>query len=116
MKHITEEKLKKRIAVVRCDTVSEACPGVGCFMAFNNKKSHFERYEGNVEMMGFFTCGGCSGRRIYRLVNSLKKHKVDIIHMSSCMFMENYPECPHIDSIQKTIEDAGIEVVKGTHH
>ena len=38
-----EEKTKpKKIAVVHCDIVSEACPGVGCFKAFNERKSHFE--------------------------------------------------------------------------
>ena len=30
--------------------------------------------------------------------------------------MKDYPECPHIDSIKKTIEDAGIRIVEGTHH
>lgn len=27
-----------KIAVVRCETVSEVCPGTGCFKAFNEKK------------------------------------------------------------------------------
>lgn len=116
MTDITDETQKKRLAVVRCDIVSESCPGVACFMAFNKKKSHFERYGEHVEMIGFFTCGGCPGRRVYRLVKSLKKFGLDAVHLSSCMFMENYPECPHIDSIKKTITDAGIEVIEGTHH
>jgi len=41
-----EEKTKPtKIAVVRCDTVSETCPGVGCFKAFNERESHFEAYD-----------------------------------------------------------------------
>ena len=36
-----EEKTTK-IAVVRCDIVSETCPGVACFKAFNKRKVHFE--------------------------------------------------------------------------
>jgi predicted metal-binding protein len=32
------------------------------------------------------------------------------------MQMENYPECPHVDSIRQTLENTGIEVVEGTHH
>jgi len=107
-----------RIAVVRCDIVSEACPGVGCFKAFNERKSHFEPYYGeDAEMIAFFTCGGCSGRRVYRLVNALKKHDLDVVHLSSCMLMEDtYPKCPNLDIIKKTIQDAGIKVVEGTHH
>jgi predicted metal-binding protein len=114
---MTEETSSKKIAVVRCDTISEACPGVGCFKAFNERKSHFEAYDKNTQIIAFFTCGGCSGRRVYRLVNTLKKHCLDVVHLSSCMLMEDtYPKCPNLDSIRKTIKDAGIEVVEGTHH
>ena len=112
---IAEEKPTK-IAVVRCDIVSEACPGVGCFMAFNKRKMYFKDYGENAEIIAFFTCGSCSGRRVYRLVKSIKKLGVDVIHLSSCMQMEDYPKCPHIDSIRKIIIDAGIEIVEGTHH
>ncbi|MGP8337290.1 MAG: CGGC domain-containing protein [Methanosarcinaceae archaeon] len=112
---MTKEKPTK-IAVVRCDIVSEACPGTGCFMAFNKKMMSFKDYDENTEMIAFFTCGGCSGRRVYRLVESIKKLGVDVVHLSSCMQMMNYPKCPHIDSIKKTITDAGIKVIEGTHH
>lgn len=113
-----EEKTKPtKIAVVRCDIVSEACPGVGCFKAFNERKSHFEAYNEDTQMIAFFTCGGCSGRRVYRLVNALKKYGLDVVHLSSCMLMEDtYPKCPNLDNIKKTILDAGIKVVEGTHH
>ncbi|MGB9939125.1 CGGC domain-containing protein [Methanosarcina sp.] len=112
------EKTKpKKIAVVRCDLVSETCPGVGCFKAFNERKSSFGGYGADTQMIAFFTCGGCSGRRVYRLVNALKKHNLDVVHLSSCMLMEDsYPKCPNLDSIRKTILDAGIEIVEGTHH
>ncbi|WP_440953742.1 CGGC domain-containing protein [Methanococcoides sp. FTZ1] len=112
---MTEEKPVK-IAVLRCDIVSEACPGTGCFKAFNERRVKFTDYDGNAQMIAFFTCGGCSGRRVFRLVRSLQKSGVDVIHLSSCMQMKNYPECPHIDTIRKTIENAGIKIVEGTHH
>ncbi|MDG6244888.1 MAG: CGGC domain-containing protein [Methanolobus sp.] len=115
-KHIGDIESTTRIAVIRCDIVSEACPGVGCFMAFNKRSMHFSEYGPNAQMVAFFTCGGCSGRRVYRLLGSLKKRGVDVIHLSSCMQMENYPECPHIDEIKKTVENAGIRLVEGTHH
>nr|WP_292487677.1 CGGC domain-containing protein [Methanohalobium sp.] len=112
-----DEHKSQKIAVVRCETVSEVCPGVGCFKAFNNRDVYFRDYNSGAEIMAFFTCGGCSGRRVYRLVKSLKKQGVDIVHLSSCMMnMDNYPECPHIESMKKTIKDNGIEIVEGTHH
>ncbi len=112
---MTDDQTKK-IAVIRCDIVSEACPGVGCFMAFNNRKEHFREYGSNTEIVAFFTCGGCSGRRVYRLLKSLGRFKVDVVHLSSCMQMDNYPKCPHIEEIKRTVLNAGMELVEGTHH
>jgi predicted metal-binding protein len=113
---VKDEKITK-IAVVRCDIVSETCPGVACFKAFNKRKVHFEEYGKDTEIIGFFTCGGCPGRRVFRLVDSLLKHEVDVIHLSSCMLMEGgYPKCPHIDEIKQIIIKKGVKVVEGTHH
>jgi predicted metal-binding protein len=106
-----------KIAIVRCDIVSETCPGVACFKAFNKRKVHFGEYGPDTEIIGFFTCGGCPGRRVFRLVDSLQKHGIDVIHLSSCMLMEGgYPKCPHIDEIKQMILKKGVKVVEGTHH
>ncbi|WP_456473810.1 CGGC domain-containing protein [Candidatus Pyrohabitans sp.] len=112
------EKKKKRIAIVRCDIVSEVCPGIGCLLAYENRKELFKRYEGEeTSLVGFFTCGGCSGRRTFRLANTLKRYGVDVIHMSSCMLMEEpFNRCIFKEDIKKSIEALGIEVVEGTHH
>jgi predicted metal-binding protein len=111
-----DEKTTK-IAVVRCDIVSEACPGVACFKAFNKRKVHFGEYGKDAEIIGFFTCGGCPGRRVFRLVDSLLKHNVNVIHLSSCMLMEkSYSKCPHLEDIKQMILQKGVKVVEGTHH
>lgn len=108
---------KTRLAIVRCETVSEVCPGVACFKAFSARHSHFQPYDNNTEIIGFFTCGGCPGRRISRLVDSLAKHGLDAVHLSSCMLLQgNYPACPHAADIKAMIEAKGIKVVEGTHH
>jgi len=112
-----KEKKPIRIAVVRCETVSEVCPGVACFKAFNGRKQNFKSYDQDAEIIGYFTCGGCPGRRVSRLVDSLKKHGLDVVHLSSCMKLTgNYPPCPYYDEIRKNIESKGIKVVDGTHH
>lgn len=48
-----EDDSVTKIAVVRCDIVSETCPGVGCFKAFNKRKVYFSEY-GDAEIVGFF--------------------------------------------------------------
>jgi predicted metal-binding protein len=108
---------KTRIAVVRCEIVSEVCPGIACFKAFNNRRQLFKDYGPDTEMIGFFTCGGCSGRRVSRLVEKLTKYDLDVVHLSSCMMLDDdYPACPHKDEIRKSIESKGVKVVAGTHH
>ena len=112
-----KDEKKTRIAVVRCDIVSEVCPGVACFNSFNKRKIHFEKYGKDAQIIGFFTCGGCPGRRIFRLVDSLLKHDIDVIHLSSCMLMEkSYSKCPHLEEIKEMITRKGVKVVEGTHH
>jgi predicted metal-binding protein len=113
-----EEKKETRIAVIRCDIVSEVCPGSACLNAFFSKKVYFEKYGPDSRIVGFFTCGGCPGRRIPRLLRSLKNiGDVDYVHLSSCMMMEgNYPPCPHKTVIKEKIEKMGFKVVEGTHH
>jgi predicted metal-binding protein len=106
-----------RVAVVRCDIISEVCPGVGCLRALREGTESFEGYDRPVRLVGFFTCGGCPGRRIYRLVNTLKRYGVDAVHMSSCILMEKpFTRCPNKGLIRKSIEGLGIPVVEGTHH
>lgn len=112
------EKKTTKVAVVRCHTVAEVCPGVGCLKAFTHRKLNFQDYGPDTELIGFFTCGGCSGRRVSRLVEKLLDHGLDVVHLSSCMCMEqeDYAKCPFKAQIKKTIEGKGVKVVEGTHH
>lgn len=111
-----QEKTTK-IAIVRCDVVAEVCPGIACFKAFNHRKLAFEQYGDHAEIIGFFTCGGCPGRRVPRLVEKLIPHGLDVVHLSSCMMLDDdYPRCPHKNQIKKIIEKKGIRVIEGTHH
>ncbi len=110
-------KVQEKIAVLRCETVSEVCAGAGCFKAFNARRLHFTSTPKDAELIGFFTCGGCSGRRVSRLVKSLQKSGLTTIHLSSCMLMaDEYPRCPHLAEIKETINRLGIKIVEGTHH
>ncbi len=108
---------KVKLAVVRCEIVSEACPGAGCFKAFNQRQKMFAHYGEQALIIGFFTCGGCCGRRVSRLVDALLKHDLEVVHLSSCLVMEKgTPYCPHKAEIKQMIESKGIRVVEGTHH
>ncbi|OUJ18358.1 putative metal-binding protein [Methanonatronarchaeum thermophilum] len=109
-----------KVAIVRCERISEACAGYGCLTAFNDRRVKFEEI-GDAELVGFFTCGGCPGRRIKRLVKKLqsKDRAPDVIHLSSCMLYDeeqDYISCPAVDEIERMIESMNIKVERGTHH
>lgn len=106
-----------RIAIVRCETVSEVCPGTACLKAFQQRKLAFSGYGSQAELIGFFTCGGCSGRRVARLVDRLLDFNLDIVHLSSCMLLDkDYPRCPHLEEIKASLENKGVKIAEGTHH
>lgn len=108
----------EKIAVVRCNIVSEVCPGVGCLRAFNDRRLNFEKYDKEAQLIGFFTCGGCSGKRVGRLVEKLINYGLNTVHLSSCMLNDEdgVPKCPFKNQIKRSIERKGIRVVEGTHH
>lgn len=111
------ERKGRKIAIIRCEITSETCPGIACMMAWNKRRIHFEGYGPEDELIAMLTCGGCSGRRVARMVEKLKKYGLDTVHLSSCMMLEgDYPECPHLDAIKQSIAAKGVAIVEGTHH
>lgn len=116
-----EPDAKKRstnIAIIRCERISEACPGTACLLALQGRKVRFKGYDDEARLVAMITCGGCPGRRISRLLNTLTKTvKLDAVHLSSCMVKEEYqPLCPHREEIISMIRKKGLTVVEGTHH
>ena len=103
------------IAILICNKLSYECCGVGCFEAFNNKVKGFEIYKDeDVKLCGFMHCNGCGKdfeKELDYKINQLKNKNVTIIHMALCVKVE----CKEYETIQKTLEDAGFEVVYGTH-
>jgi len=108
----------QKIAIIRCNIVSETCSGFACVNAFNNKTAYFQEYDSTDSLIAVFTCGGCSGRRVSRLCESVKKNGATAVHLSSCMCRGKDDEysCPHIDLIKKRIVAAGLEIIERTHH
>ncbi|MBS4025678.1 MAG: CGGC domain-containing protein [Clostridia bacterium] len=108
---------KKAIAIVRCETVSEICPGGGCLASFSQRKSTFSNYDQDTHLVGFFTCGGCPGRRVPRLVDKLLKYGLQAVHLSTCIKTKNNdtPKCPFWENIKNSIESKGIKVIDGSH-
>ncbi|MHC1590838.1 MAG: CGGC domain-containing protein [Candidatus Helarchaeales archaeon] len=105
-----------KIAIVRCERTQESCPGTSCLTSFQERKFTFERYGENAELVGFFSCGGCPGRRIFRLIRAIKEESgLDVIHVASCILKEEpFPKCHHKKDIIESIKKMGIDVVLGS--
>ena len=106
----------KKVAIVRCDRTQESCPGTSCITSFTDRQYTFKDYDENAKLVGFFSCGGCPGRRIFRLVRNLKEEiGVDVIHVASCVLKETpFPKCLHKKDIVNSIKNLGVEVVLGS--
>ena len=111
----TDTKSKK-VAIVRCDRTQESCPGTSCITSFTDRIHTFKDYDENAILVGFFSCGGCPGRRIFRLIRNLKEEiGVDVVHIASCVLKEEpFPKCLHKKDIIKSIKKMGVDVVLGS--
>ncbi|MHA1359222.1 MAG: CGGC domain-containing protein [Candidatus Helarchaeota archaeon] len=104
------------IAILRCERTQESCPGTSCLISFQDRKYTFKDYGPNTRLVGFFSCGGCPGRRIFRLLQTLKAEtNIKKIHIASCILKEiPFPKCTHKKDIIKSIKQLGFEVVLGS--
>ncbi|MFQ6119857.1 MAG: CGGC domain-containing protein [Methanosarcinales archaeon] len=109
----------EHIAIVRCERQSEICPGNYCLRAFFNSTDYFELLKNKKKsLVGFLTCGGCPGKRIYRLVQRLRDQEhLDTLYFSTCIVENDFvlPKCIFQNKLGSDIEKLGIKVVKGTH-
>lgn len=112
------------VAVVQCHISHERCPGVACATAFANREHHFAGYSDEVKYYIPFTCGGCPGRRVSRLLSNLIKRMKGqgverdeiAVHLSACVVNDSghYPACPHLDYIKRILKRKRIKVVEGS--
>lgn len=113
---MNDKEKPKRVAIVRCERTQESCPGTSCLTSFSQRKHTFESYDDSAELVGFFSCGGCPGRRIFRLIRNLKEESgLDVVHIASCILKETpFPKCLHKRDIIKSIKNMGVDVVLGS--
>jgi predicted metal-binding protein len=114
----------KCVAVIQCHIAHERCPGARCAVVFAERKDRFAPYAKDAVYYVPFSCGGCPGRRVSRLVTQLRKvmQKAGVepgeivFHLASCMSSDNahYPPCPHLAYIEKILARKKARVVRGS--
>jgi predicted metal-binding protein len=116
----------KCVVVIQCSVAHERCPGAGCATKFVDREDYFAGYGPDAKYYVSFGCGGCPGRRVGRLLGTLKK-KVKahqgiepdeiVVHLATCVIGDNvhYPPCPHVKDIKTMIARRGLHFVEGSY-
>ena len=115
----------KCVAVIQCHIAHERCPGARCAVVFARREDRFAGYPKDASIFYVpFTCGGCPGRRVSRLVTQLRKAMQKagvepgeiVFHLASCLSNDNahYPPCPHLVYIEKILARKKARVVRGS--
>lgn len=94
-----------KVGLIRCAQTEDMCPGSTCFAVMKAKRGAFKNAEGNVEVIGVNTCGGCPGKRAVTRAAEMVKRGADTIALASCIEKGTpigYP-CPHAETMKNAI-------------
>ena len=106
---------KTKIGIIICDRY-RMCAGGKCLRALRNREGAYNIYgEGEVELVGYATCGGCPGGNVEYAPGEMVKNGAEVVHLATGLVV-GYPPCPYITFFRDFIRTRyGIEVVIGTH-
>jgi predicted metal-binding protein len=103
----------KKAGIIRCQQTEDMCPGNTDFIVAREGKCAFEQ-TGPVEIVGFISCGGCSGKKAVTRAKMMVDRGAQIIAFASCIKNGNpigFP-CPHTDKMIEAVKKKlGAEVI-----
>ena len=74
-----------KVGLIRCMQTEDMCPASTDFKFMHDKKGAFEGVEGEIELIGVNTCGGCPGKRAVTRAKEMVKRGADTIVLASCI-------------------------------
>jgi len=111
----------KKAGIIRCQKTEAMCPATLCLKVAREGKGLFKDV-GPVELVGFLSCGGCSGKEILSRVLKMIERGAEVIALSSCIVGNKpggkYYPCPFLPQIKEMLErEVGdkITIIYGTH-
>lgn len=109
-----------KVGLIRCMQTEDMCPATTDFKVMREKKCAFEGVEGEIEIIGLTTCGGCPGKKAVTRAAEMVRRGADTIVLASCITRGNPIgfACPHAqamkDSIAKKLGDS-VLIMDYTH-
>jgi predicted metal-binding protein len=98
----------------------DMCPGYTDFKVIREKRGAFENIEGDIEIIGFNSCGGCPGKKAVTRALKMVKLGADTIVLASCI-MKGTPigfPCPYAQKMKEAIAKKlgeSIRIIDYTH-
>ena len=92
------------VGMIRCQQTEHLCPGTTDFKYVSKGMGAFKE-TGPVEIVGFISCGGCSGNNAVARTKEMVKRGAEAIVFTSCMSRGNpigYV-CPHYEAIKEAV-------------
>ena len=109
-----------KVGLIRCMQTEDMCPGTTDFKVMREKKCAFKDVEGEIEVIGVTTCGGCPGKKAVTRAAMMVERGADTIVLASCITRGNPIGfvCPHAQAIKDAItkrlgED--VSIIDHTH-
>ncbi|XMB86809.1 CGGC domain-containing protein [Mycoplasmatota bacterium WC44] len=109
-----------KVGLIRCLQTEDMCSGTTCFKVMNIKKLAFEGVEGDIEIIGVNTCGGCPGKKAVTRAVEMVKRGADTVVLASCITKGNPIgfACPHREDMETAIAKKvgeSIKIIDYTH-
>jgi predicted metal-binding protein len=102
------EKKEMKVGLIRCMQTEDMCPATTDIKVMQEKKCAFKGVEGDVQLIGITTCGGCPGKRPVKRAVEMVRRGADTIAIASCITKGNpigFP-CPHADIMIEAVRKA----------
>ena len=74
-----------KLGIIRCMQTEAYCPGSVDFAALRERRGAFAGLEGELELVGFVSCGGCPGKKAVLRARELVRRGADVIAFASCI-------------------------------
>lgn len=109
-----------KIGIIRCMQTEDYCPGTADFAAIREHGGAFEDADGEIEIVGFLSCGGCPGKKALTRAREMVRRGADTIVFASCINKGapiGYP-CPFAKEMTELVKRGlgdGIRYIDYTH-
>ena len=103
-----------KVGLSRCLQTEDMCPATTDFKVMREKKCAFQDVEGEIEIIGVSTCGGCPGKRAVTRAAEMVRRGADTIVLASCITRGNPIgfACPHAQAMKAAIEKKVGETIR----